>query len=456
MLNPRAPSSAPIRMLPHTAPDPDGSLISARANRILGALPLSDYLPLAPQFEPVQLQAGQVIEAAGAPPGHVHFPVSCAVTLVSATRDGEMSELALIGREGLVGMSAVLGGTGAALQSVVLRPGLAYRLPASVFGSALQRSSALQSMALRYVQSLMLQMAQGVVCSLHHSVLQRLSTWLLVHQTVTASPQVQATHETIAQMLGVRRESITQAAGQLQVAGCISTSRGRITIDDAQTLRQQVCECFSQIEQDQHQLWQMPTADETQEGSGQACWPASASAEPVGTEEAPQSPSKSRYADIYDFAPVGLLSVDSQGRLIETNMAAAIQLGIPRSQCRQYRFVDFLQAESREAFERFHREVLSGKCRRHCELGLLPAGRSPAAVVRLDATVDENGEENRMVMVDITESHRQMAQLLHAHGHNGGTGAPHHNGEIWWRTPPMGAGPDGAGRHAGQAGQAGL
>lgn len=422
---------------------------SARANRILGALPLSDYMPLAAQFEPVQLQAGQVIEAAGAHHGHVHFPISCAVTLVSATRDGEMSELALIGREGLVGMSAVLGGTGTALQSVVLRPGLAYRLPASVFASALQRSTALQSMALRYVQSLMVQMAQGVVCSLHHSVLQRLSTWLLVHQTVTASPQVQATHETIAHMLGVRRESITQAAGQLQVAGCLTTSRGRITIDDPQALRSHVCECFSQIEQDQQQLWQTAIQDDTQAGAGLACSTSSSSAEPIDVQETPQTQAKGRYADIYDFAPVGLLSVDSQGRLIETNMAAAIQLGIPRSQCRQYRFVDFLQPESRETFDRFHREVLSGKCRRHCELGLLPAARSPAAVVRLDATVDENGEENRMVMVDITESHRQMAQLLHGHGRDVGLSVPHQDGEPWWRTAAMAGGSAGSGHQTG-------
>jgi CRP-like cAMP-binding protein len=424
---------------------------SARANRILGALPLSDYMPLAGQFEPVQLQAGQVIEAAGASHGHVHFPVSCAVTLVSATRDGDMSELALIGREGLVGMSAVLGGSGAGLQSVVLRPGLAYRLPVAVFGSALQRSAPLQAMALRYVQSLMVQMAQGVVCSLHHSVLQRLSTWLLVHQTVTASQQVQATHETIAHMLGVRRESITQAAGQLQQAGCITTSRGRITIDDPQALRGQVCECFGQIEQDHQQLWQTPVQSGAQSADGLSCWSApetSAEAQGlVGTQAPVQA--NGRYADIYDFAPVGLLSVDSQGRLIETNMAAAIQLGIPRSQCRQYRFVDFLQAESREAFERFHREVLSGKCRRHCELGLLPAGRSPAAVVRLDATVDENGEENRMVMVDITDSHRQMAQLLHGHGREAGLTPPQRETQPWWHAGQEGASAARAGRPAG-------
>ena len=403
---------------------------SARANRILGALPMADYMPLASQLEPVRLQAGQVIEAAGAASAHVHFPVSCAVTLVSATRDGEMSELALIGREGLVGMPALLGNTGTALQSVVLRPGLAYRLPSAQFSQVLQRSAAMQAMALRYVQSLMVQMAQGVVCSLHHSVLQRLSSWLLVHQTVTTSDQVLATHETIAHMLGVRRESITQAAGLLQGAGCISTSRGRITIHDAQVLRAHVCDCFDQIEQDQRQLWQEPVYDGTTASAigylGHAAAPGD------GEDHAKEAQPTGRYADIYDFAPVGLLSLDSQGRLIETNMAAAIQLGISRSQCQQYRFVDFLQPESKQTFEQFHQEVLSGRCRRHCELGLMPGVHRAASVVRLDATVDESGEENRMVMVDITESHRQLAQLLHNHGRDGATPMPQLDGEAWW------------------------
>ena len=406
---------------------------SARANRILGALPMAEYLNLAQHLEPVQVQAGQVMEDAGVACAHAHFPVDCAVTLVSATRDGEMSELALIGREGVVGLPALLGSPTTALQSVVLRPGLAYRLPAPVFAQALQASGALQTMALRYVQNLMLQMAQGVVCSLHHSVLQRLSTWLLFHHTVTGSDQVRATHETIAHMLGVRRESITQAAGQLQQAGCLSTSRGRITLHDPESLRDHVCECFSMVEQDHRQLWQMPPeagAAWRSEAQTASAWSADPSLLPDGDGR-----DGDRYADIYDFAPVGLLSVDSQGRLIETNMAAAILLGISRSQCAQYRFTDFLQAPSRSAFEAFHQEVLSGKCRRHCELGLLPASHRPAAVVRLDAVVDESGQENRMVMVDVTESHRPQA--------------PAREGQPWWSdlaTAPRG--PAGTGVHA--------
>ena len=387
---------------------------SARANRVLGALPMSDYMPVVSQLEAVQLEPGQILEEPGTAASHVHFPVSCAITLVSATRDGEMSELALIGREGLVGLPALLGAPSSAMQALVLRPGLAYRLPAPAFAQLLQRSAAMQALALRHVQSLMVQMAQGVVCSLHHSVLQRLSTWLLFHHTVTTSDQVRATHETIAHMLGVRRESITQAAGQLQNAGCISTSRGRIHIHDPLGLRSHVCECYALMEQDHQQLWQLPPQDEQMAPLGMGPWSQSHSDGADDREVSGDGEASGRYADIYDFAPVGLLSVDAQGRLMEANMAAAIQLGISRSQCHQYRFVDFLQPESRQAFEQFHREVLSGKCRRHCELGLMPGAHRPAAVVRLDATVDENGAENRMVMVDVTESHRQMAQLLHA------------------------------------------
>lgn len=413
---------------------------SARANRILGALPMADYLKLAPHLEPVQVQAGQVMQAAGAACAHAHFPVDCAVTLVSATRDGEMSELALIGREGVVGLPALLGTSSTALQSVVLRPGLAYRLPAAVFAQTLQSSGTMQVLALRYVQNIMLQMAQGVVCSLHHSVLQRLSTWLLFHHHVTASDQVKATHETIAHMLGVRRESITQAAGQLQSAGCISTSRGRIQIQDAPGLRSHVCECYGLVEQDHRQLWQAPIQDQglAPLGTGGISSP---QVEAIGAYDEPlgEGLGSGRYADIYDFAPVGLLSLDAQGRLIETNMAAAIQLGISRSQCQQYAFVDFLQPESREAFRQFHREVLSGKCRRHCELGLQSGAHRPASVVRLDAVVDESGEESRMVMVDVTESHRQLAQLLHAQRHEGSPAKAEGDGASWW-LPAMPAG----------------
>lgn len=413
---------------------------SARANRILGGLPMADYLPLVPQLEAVELHAGQILEAPGVNSHHVHFPVSCAATLVSVTRDGETSELALTGREGLIGMQVLMGQAAITMQSQVLRPGLAYRMPVTTFTAALQGSSALQAMALRHVQNLMLQMAQGVVCSLHHSVLQRLSSWLLYHRTVTEHDQVRATHETIAHMLGVRRESVTQAAGQLQAAGGVSTSRGRINILDTSVLRDQVCECFELMDQDHRHLWQQAMEQSASGWSwSQPQWLSSGTGTVPEQQPSDETQPGERYADIYDFAPVGLLSVDGQGRLIEVNMAAAIELGISRSQCHQYRFVDFLAPASRPVFEQFHSEVLSGKCRRHCEVHLLPAAHRQAAVVRLDATVDESGQEDRMVMTDITDSHRQLMQLM---GHRAvdaaATVQPPATPETpWWPAAPI-------------------
>jgi len=405
----------------------------ARANRILGALPMSDFLTVAPHLEPIELQTGDILQSAGSLCTHAYFPVDAAITLVAATRDGEMSELALIGREGVVGLPALLGASTNALQSVVLRPGRSYRLPAAIFVQLLQNSAMMQALAMRYVQNIMRQMAQGVVCSLHHSVLQRLSSWLLYHHTVTDSDQVRATHETIAHMLGVRRESVTQAAGLLQKAGCLSTSRGRITLHDPQGLRAHVCECFSLVEDDHRQLWHEPQGQNTC-GSVPGGW--------TGAERPLAQPyavdgggADARYADIYDFAPVGLLSVDSQGQLIEANMSAAILLGISRSQCREYRFVDFLQSPSRDVFDKFHQEVLSGKCRRHCELGIQPGSHRAAAVVRLEAVVDESGEESRMVMIDVTDSHRQLTQLQYFREHEGLPGQGIVDSPDWWIGP---------------------
>ena len=403
--------------------------VSPRANRMLGALPMAHYMGLSPHLEPVQLQAGHVLEGAGVPSTHAHFPIDCAVTLVSATRDGEMSELALIGREGMVGLQAMLGAPTTALQSVVLRPGLAYRVPVSILSQTLQQSSAMQTMTLRYLQNLMLQMAQGVVCSLHHSVLQRLSTWLLYHHTVTQSPQVKATHETIAHMLGVRRESITQAAGQLQQFGCISTSRGRITLHEPDGLRQHVCECYAMVEHDHQQLWQTQLQElSAWGGNGHADSGSAALDEPLDLPAVNgHGRDEGRYADIYDFAPVGLLSIDSQGRLVEVNMAAAIQLDISRSQCHQYRFADFVQDEARASFEDFHREVLSGRCRRHCDIALKAAAHRGPAVVRLEATVDESGEESRMVMVDVSDTYERLQQLQ--------SRGPAPERSAWWPAP---------------------
>lgn len=384
---------------------------SPRQNGILAALPLPDYDRIAGELEPVDLVAGQVIEEPGATYDFVYFPVSCTASLVSSTQDGDMSELAITGQEGLVGVSSVLGMPSANHRVMVMCAGQAYRLPALAFESALAQSESLRRLTLRYVQALMSQMAQSIVCSRHHSVLQRLSYWLLFNQDRANTDQLKVTHELVAHMLGVRRESITQAAGVLQSSGWIRTSRGKIHIENPEGLGARACECYGLLKQEyarlhaplQHPAWapRMAFTDARAPGDDAA----------FETRVSDGAAGDRKYEDIYDFAPVGLLSLGVQGQLLELNMAGAIMLGIQRSRSSRHLFADFLSEDSRSDFAQFHAEVMSGKCRRHCDLQLKPNAQRPEMVVRVAATVDEDGVENRMVMTDITEQVQQARDL---------------------------------------------
>ena len=384
---------------------------SARQNGILAALTITDYTEISEDLEPIELLSGQVIDEPGQSGGFVYFPVNCTASLVSSTQDGEMSELAITGREGLVGVACVLGMRSMNHRAVVMCAGQAFRMSSSAFESALSRSEAFRRLTLRYVQALMAQMAQSIVCSRHHSVLQRLSFWLLFNQDRAEIHQLKVTHETIAHMLGVRRESITQAAGLLQSSGWIRTSRGKISIENSQGLSSHSCECYGLVKAEYDRLKQ-PLAAEFHTALG------------AGAESAVREPRTSpvehllvqnaddrKYADIYDFAPVGQLSVDLEGRLLQVNMAGAILLGIQRSRAASHMFTDFLLEKSQTDFVNFHAEVMSGKCRRHCELTLAATAQRPLVVVRIHATVDEDGCENRMVMFDVTEQVRQTQAL---------------------------------------------
>jgi len=390
---------------------------SARQNDILAALPILDYASIADDLESVDLVSGQVIDEPGAASSAVYFPVSCTASLVSSTQDGEMSELAITGHEGLIGVASVLGMPAMNHRVVVMSAGQACRMSAAAFEAALARSEPFRRLTLRYIQALMGQMAQSIVCSRHHSVLQRLSFWLLFNQDRSANGQLKVTHETIAHMLGVRRESITQAAGLLQSYGWIRTSRGKIAIEDAQGLDSCACECYRLVKAEYARLRQpvpqpMPSGLDTSQGTFRALESCGSAQSEAGTTMLPVTADR-KYADIYDFAPVGLLSVDLHGRILEANMAGAILLGIQRSQSSRHVFTDFLTDGSRDTFLAFHAEVMSGKCRRHCELSLKATAQRPGMVVRVDATVDEDGLENRMVMFDITEQ-VQQAQALAA------------------------------------------
>lgn len=374
-------------------------LESARHNRILAGIPLIHYARLSEHLKPVDLAAGQVICESGEGLDFVYFPTTCTTSLVSHTADGDSSELAMTGRDGMVGVSLVLGSGSMNHRAVVQCAGRAYRMPADVFCVELTRCRELQQLALCYVQSLITQMAQSIVCIGHHSVAERLCYWLLFNRDALSSDQLKVTHETIANMLGVRRESITQALGKLQSAGLVASGRGKINILDRDGLTDCVCECFSLVTAETQRLYER------------------AAHLPTTCVDVVQTPWVDdallhKYQDAYDFAPVGFVSLDKTGQVVQTNLAGAIMLDIQRSQCSPMAFVEHLNVSDRARFQDFHQEVLSGKCRRHCEVSLFATDHRPEMVVRIDATLDDVGDECRLVMIDVTQEKRQVALEL--------------------------------------------
>jgi CRP-like cAMP-binding protein len=394
----------------------------ARQNRILDALPEADLSALMPCLERVSLLAGQVIGQPGELAQQVFFPIGCTASLVSHTADGESAELAQMGPEGLVGVTLVLGGAAMNHSVQVQSGGLALRMQAEVFMRQQAERPALQQLALLYAQMLMGQMAQSIVCSRHHSVTQRVTHWLLSHADVQGRDALQVTHENISQMLGVRRESVTQAAGKLQAVGAIGNGRGHIVLKNREGLRAMACECYarsaSQMARYSQQVAQwaelaaLGVQGRSVQGAGRTSWQKEGAGVGRGgcsggfgsglasvTGAMPEALQK--YVDAYDFAPVGFVTLDAQGHIVQTNLAGAILLGIQRSQCQHSLFAHFLHSQSHAPFEQFHQEVLGGKCRRHCEVVLSATAHQPQRVVRINATLDDEGLESRLVLIDL-------------------------------------------------------
>ncbi len=376
---------------------------SARHNRILAGIPLGHYSRMAEHLKPVEWASGQVVCEPGDDLEFVYFPTTCTSSLVSHTEDGDSSELAMIGRDGMVGMPLVLGAKAMSHRVIVHCAGRAYRMPAHVFVDELSRCRELQHLALCHVQALITQMAQSIVCIGHHSVSERLCCWLLLNVDALPGDQLKVTHEMISNMLGVRRESVTQALGKLQGAGLVASGRGRIDILDRAGMSTQVCECFAVVSSETERLFERARAM-SDAPALQFAPPATA----VGADDK----GLQRYQDAYDFAPVGFVSLDAQGQVLQTNLAGAIMLDIQRSQGRPADFLGFIQPADQARFGDFHQEVLSGKCRRYCEVTLVGTGHRDAMVVRIDATLDEEGQECQLVLIDVTQEKREVAQTL--------------------------------------------
>jgi CRP-like cAMP-binding protein len=233
---------------------------SPSQNNLLAALAAADYQRLLPDLELVTLPLGEALYESGGQLEYVYFPTDCIVSLLYVMKDGASAEIAVVGHEGLVGVALFMGGESTSSRAVVQSAGSAYRLASRILKKEFEHGGSLQHLLLRYTQALITQMAQTAVCNRHHSVEQQLCRWLLLSLDRLPSNELSMTQELIANMLGVRREGVTEAAGRLQADGLIHYSRGHINVLDRPKLEQRVCECYAVVKRESDRLLPARTA----------------------------------------------------------------------------------------------------------------------------------------------------------------------------------------------------
>jgi CRP-like cAMP-binding protein len=229
-------------------------LTDPRQNQLLAALPDAEWARWQPQVEPVELPLGKVLYESGMKLDYVYFPTTAIVSLLYVLEDGASAEIAVVGFEGLVGISLFMGGETTTSRAVVQSAGHGYRLKASLMMQEFNRAGPVLHLLLRYTQALISQMTQTAVCNRHHALSQQLCRWLLLSLDRLPGMELVMTQELIANMLGVRREGVTEAAGELQAAGLIEYKRGRITVLDRTGLEQRSCECYAVVKREYERL----------------------------------------------------------------------------------------------------------------------------------------------------------------------------------------------------------
>src|ERR1700675_508919 len=228
---------------------------SPHQNHLLDALPADDYRrgasvlevkPMAPG-EGLSMNLGDVLYESGAELHYVYFPTTCIISLLYVMEDGASAEIAVVGNEGILGISLFMGGNTTPSRAIVQSAGHAFRLAGHLLKNEFERHGPTMHLLLRYTQALITQMAQTAVCHRHHSVDQQLCRWLLLSLDRLQTNELSMTQELIANMLGVRREGVTEAAGNLQDAGLIRYRRGEITVLDRPGLEARACECYKAV-----------------------------------------------------------------------------------------------------------------------------------------------------------------------------------------------------------------
>jgi CRP-like cAMP-binding protein len=248
---------APSEKLGHTFRDAPAALArdakrtsatpTPHQNHLLDALPTSDYERIAAHLELVPMRLGDVLYESGTRLRYVYFPTTSIISLLYVMEDGASAEIAIVGNEGILGISLFMGGETTPSRAIVQSAGYAFRLKAELLKEEFERFGPSMHLLLRYTQALITQMAQTAVCNRHHTVDQQLCRWLLLSLDRLSSSELSMTQELIANMLGVRREGVTEAAGKLQKAGLIHHQRGKIRVLDRPGLEARSCECYQVV-----------------------------------------------------------------------------------------------------------------------------------------------------------------------------------------------------------------
>ena len=241
---------------PQTVPKNESDI---RNNHLLAALPEHDCREWMALLEPVAMPVGQVLYEPGVALEHVYFPTTAIVSLLYVMQNGASAETAMVGNEGMVGISLLMGGDSTPSRAVVQSGGKGLRLPAQVMKDEFNRAGPVLQLLLRYTQALITQMSQIAVCNRHHSVDQQLCRWLLQSLDRSQNNELMMTQELIANMLGVRREGVTETAVKLQKAGFIRYARGHISVLDRGGLERRACECYAVVKNEYERLLPAPT-----------------------------------------------------------------------------------------------------------------------------------------------------------------------------------------------------
>ena len=228
--------------------------VDPRQNQLLASLPDAEWLRWQPQLELCEMPLGQVLYESGASLHYVYFPTNAIVSLLYVLEDGSSAEIAVVGQEGVVGIAIFMGGGSTPNQAVVQSAGMGYRLRADAIKAEFERSIPVMHLMLRYTQALITQMSQTAVCNRHHTLDQQLCRWLLLSLDRLKGDDLVMTQELIANMLGVRREGVTEAAVKLQKLKLIRYTRGRITVLDRTGLEERVCECYAVVKKEYDRL----------------------------------------------------------------------------------------------------------------------------------------------------------------------------------------------------------